>query len=106
MRALLRRAGLSISAEQKIEFPSGSMFWFRGKALAPLLDLGLGWADFSDCRPRNVDATIAHAVERSILIFAALAGYKWAYHPRGGRWRRWLRSSRAAARNANRAAPA
>lgn len=97
MRALLRRAGLSISADQKIEFPSGSMFWFRSRALAPLLDLGLAWADFSDCRPRNVDATIAHAVERSILIFAALGGYKWAHHPRGGRWRRWLRAGRVAA---------
>lgn len=87
MRALLRRAGLSISSDQRIEFPSGSMFWFRGPAMAPLLELGLTWFDFQGCRPRNLDATIAHAVERCILIFAAMAGYKWAYLPK--RWLRW-----------------
>ena len=90
MRHLLERVGLTISVDQTIDFPSGSMFWFRSKALAPLLNLGLTWEDFAHCRPRNVDATIAHAIERSILIFAALAGYNWSYHTTRRRWRRIL----------------
>jgi hypothetical protein len=84
MRALLRRAALSITPDQRIEFPSGSMFWFRGPALALLLDLELEWVDFYGCRARNFDATIAHGIERCILIFAAKAGFKWAFIPE--RW--------------------
>jgi hypothetical protein len=82
MRALLQRVGLTLSADQKIDFPSGSMFWFRSAALAPLLDLRLTPEDFADCRPRNLDATIAHAIERCILMFSAVGGFKWAYHPK------------------------
>jgi hypothetical protein len=86
MQALLQRIGYSIALEQPIEFPSGSMFWFRRAALQPLLDLGLGWPDFNRCRPRDLDATIAHGIERCILMFAMKAGYKWAFLPR-----RWMR---------------
>lgn len=86
MRRLLRRADLSISPDQQIEFPSGSMFWFRRTAIEPLLDLGLTWSDFNNCRSRDVDGTIAHAIERSIIIFAAKAGFKWAVLPRS-----WIR---------------
>jgi hypothetical protein len=102
LQALLGLADLSISSKERIEFPSGSMFWFRSKALAPLLDLGLTWFHFQGCRPRSVDATIAHAIERSMLIFAAKAGFKWAIMPRPWmlhNWmlaapRRWTRSRR------------
>jgi lipopolysaccharide biosynthesis protein len=89
MQALLRRVSLSISPDWPIEFPSGSMFWFRAAALAPLLELGLAWQDFAECRARNRDATIAHGIERCILIFAAKAGFRWAFLPR--RWvpRHW-----------------
>jgi hypothetical protein len=89
MEALLARAGLSISPDQRIEFPSGSMFWFRSAAIAPLLNLGLTWFDFYGCRTRTHDATIAHGIERSILIFAASAGYKWAFLPRRWSQRAW-----------------
>jgi hypothetical protein len=90
LQALLGLADMSISSNQPIEFPSGSMFWFRGKALAPLLDLGLTWFHFQGCRPRSVDATIAHAIERSVLIFAAKAGFKWAIVPRRWTLRNWV----------------
>lgn len=82
MQRLLQRVGLSIPPDQPIEFPSGSMFWFRRDALAPLFNLGLTWADFDRCRPHDLDATIAHAIERCVLIFAAQAGFKWAFLPR------------------------
>jgi lipopolysaccharide biosynthesis protein len=90
LQALLNRANMSISSNQRIEFPSGSMFWFRAKALGPLLDLGLTWFDFRGCRPRSVDATIAHGIERSMLIFAAKAGFKWAFVPRSWTLRSWM----------------
>jgi len=80
LKDLLNRFGLDISAKQKIDFPSGSMFWFRGGALTPLLDLQLTWSDFANCHPRKLDATFAHAIERSVLIMAALSGYHWSYH--------------------------
>lgn len=88
MQGLMRQIGLSISPDQQIEFPSGSMFWFRRSALAPLFDLGLTWSDFNRCRPRDLDATIAHGVERCVLMYAAKAGFKWAFLPR-----RWIRQS-------------
>jgi hypothetical protein len=59
-----------------------------------LLDLNLDWFDFYGCRVRHNDATIAHGIERSILIFAAKAGFKWAFLP--DRWtaRAWVRRRR------------
>jgi lipopolysaccharide biosynthesis protein len=91
MRELLRRMDLSIKPDDSIEFPSGSMFWFRSSALAPLFALNLDWLDFYGCKARNVDATIAHAIERSILIFAAKAGFKWAFLPKRWARRSWVR---------------
>lgn len=85
--AVLARAGLSISADQPIDFPSGSMFWFRSEALQPMLDLGLTWDDFAEGDGSVRDATIAHAIERTFLIFCAKAGLRWAYLPRRSRWR-------------------
>jgi hypothetical protein len=93
MNGVLRRVGLSIAPKQRIEFPSGSMFWFRSSALAPLLELDWTWPDFNGCRSRELDGTIAHGLERCILIFAAKAGYKWAFLPR-----RWALKSFAPAR--------
>jgi lipopolysaccharide biosynthesis protein len=89
MQLVLGRARLAISVEQPIEFPSGSMFWFRSEALAPLLGLGLTWEDFYGCRPRDVDGTIAHGIERCMLWFAAKAGYRWAFLPKPSPARIW-----------------
>ena len=90
MQGLLQRIGFSIAPDLPIEFPSGSMFWFRRSALEPLFDLGLGWPDFNRCRPRDLDATIAHGIERCILMFAAKAGFKWAFLPRRWMQRSWI----------------
>jgi lipopolysaccharide biosynthesis protein len=81
MADLLSRAGLAFSPAQKIEYPSGSMFWFRREALSPLLDLNLSWVDFNSTSTQR-DATLAHAVERSFLFFSSLAGKKWSFLPK------------------------
>jgi lipopolysaccharide biosynthesis protein len=94
LQALLRRVDLSIGPSHVFEYPSGSMFWFRNSALAPLLDCGIAWSDFRDGGRGVRDGTFAHAVERSFVIFAAIAGLRWAFLPRVprlARWRRWMR---------------
>jgi lipopolysaccharide biosynthesis protein len=96
LQKLLQRIGLSIGSDQLIEYPSGSMFWFRGSALVPLLDVGLTWGDFGDSEQDARDATLAHGVERSFVIFAAVAGFKWAFVPRFrsglvAKWLSWMR---------------
>ncbi|MGB6177408.1 MAG: rhamnan synthesis F family protein [Methylocella sp.] len=75
--SLLSRAGFVLDKLRLLEFPSGSMFWGRSAALRPLLDLQLQFSDFPD-EARQVDGTLAHAIERTILYFAELAGFRWA----------------------------
>lgn len=92
VQAVLARGGLSIAADEPVAFPSGSMFWFRREAIVPLLDLGLTWDDFDgfedfvDADPQTRDASLAHGVERSFLVFCASAGLRWAVLPRRRRW--------------------
>ena len=74
---LLGRAGATLSRDLVLEFPSSSFFWGRTAAMRPLLDLGLDWADFPP-EKGQIDGTIAHAIERSILYVAEHAGYRWA----------------------------
>lgn len=54
------------------EFPEGSMFWARTDALSQLLDMPLEWEDFPE-EPIPTDGTLAHAIERIILISASKA---------------------------------
>jgi hypothetical protein len=75
--SLLRRAGFALDKQRLLEFPSGSMFWGRSAALRPLLDLQLQFSDFPD-EAGQIDGTLAHAIERTILYFAELAGFRWA----------------------------
>ena len=75
-RQLLARMGVTLQADLPLEFPSGSMFFGRSAALKPLLDLDLGYEDFSE-EAGQVDGTTAHAIERIILHVAEHAGYEW-----------------------------
>jgi glycosyltransferase involved in cell wall biosynthesis/predicted nucleic acid-binding Zn-ribbon protein len=59
---LAERMGLAKLPEHFI-FPVGSMFWARTSALAPLMDLKLGWDDYPE-EPLPYDGTSLHALER------------------------------------------
>jgi len=59
------------------DFPVGTMFWARTRALKPLFDLKLGWDDYP-AEPVAIDGTILHALERLLPIVARHAGYRFA----------------------------
>jgi hypothetical protein len=59
------------------DFPVGTMFWARAKALQPLLALGLDWSDYP-AEPVPIDGTILHALERLLPFVSAHAGYRFA----------------------------
>lgn len=73
---LARRLGFSISSDQILDFPSGSMFWARSAALQPLLDAQLQITDFAP-ETGQIDATLAHSIERLYFHVCESAGYKW-----------------------------
>ena len=81
MRRLLTRLGIDHDPGQEIDYPAGSMFWFRPEALSPLFELNLQWSDFGEPTTQN-DGTLAHGVERCFLFFCAQANRKWAFLPR------------------------
>ncbi|RUY51967.1 hypothetical protein EN981_11565 [Mesorhizobium sp. M7A.F.Ca.CA.001.13.2.1] len=66
----------AIGGIENIDFPSGSMFWARSKALKPLLDLNLVATDFPE-ENGQLSLTNAHAIERLFFISCELAGLKW-----------------------------
>lgn len=55
---------------QFIEFPQGSMFWAKTQCLKDFLNLPLKYSDFPN-EPIPADGTLAHALERLLLIFAS-----------------------------------
>tara|TARA_R100000541_G_scaffold340_21_gene2626 strand:+ start:2746 stop:7764 length:5019 start_codon:yes stop_codon:yes gene_type:complete len=71
-KALLHRhTKLDMADFDKTEFPQGSMFWGKGAALREFLSLPLDYNDFAE-EPIAADATLAHALERLILVFSTL----------------------------------
>lgn len=74
--ALAQRMGFSLDEHAPLDFPSGSMFWARTKALQPLLDLHLKTEDFEEEDGRK-DGTLAHAIERLYFYACEHAGYDW-----------------------------
>jgi hypothetical protein len=74
--ALLGLAGEEITRGHLLDFPSGSMFWFRGDALRKLLALDLQYYHF-DPEQGQLDGTLAHTLERAMLYFVEAAGYRW-----------------------------
>lgn len=76
--ALMQLAGHRVSlASCSLEFPSGSMFWFRVKALRGLFEAGLRRYHF-DPEAGQVDGTLSHAVERAFFLLCEAEGYSWA----------------------------
>jgi lipopolysaccharide biosynthesis protein len=72
---LARRGGFSVHRWAAPDFPSGSMFWARPRALAGLTGLGLQIGDFPP-EAGQVGGTIMHALERLIFVAAEQAGYE------------------------------
>lgn len=76
-RKFLLECGISINNHHLLEFPAGSMFWFKPKAVRPLLQRKLSFENFPT-EGGQIDGTIAHAIERSFLYMAESEGFKWA----------------------------
>lgn len=74
--ALARRMGIVLDPRAALDFPSGSMFWARGAALRPLLDLDLGFDEFP-AESGQTEGTLAHAIERLYTIVCERAGFDW-----------------------------
>lgn len=83
--ALLNRSSLDKTETKNIDqvnFPAGSMFWFRGKAIAPLVQMKLTLDDFAD-EAGQCDGTLAHAIERLFPYYSNLSGFDFkTYLPR------------------------
>ncbi|MCF7988238.1 MAG: hypothetical protein K9L60_11780 [Methylovulum sp.] len=76
VKKLLELRGEELSKEHLLDFPSGSMFWFKSEALKPLLALNLRPYHF-EAEQGQTDNTLAHAIERSFYYFVEAAGYAW-----------------------------
>jgi glycosyltransferase involved in cell wall biosynthesis len=77
-RSLAARFGTPIYTNDVLDYPSGSMFWARPAALKPFFDANLTLGDFqADTYGRQVDGTMAHAIERLFYVAAERAGFAW-----------------------------
>lgn len=73
---LAGRLGVTLNIHGTLDLPSGSMFWARPEALAPLIELGWKSGDFPPEIGQIAD-TPAHAVERLFLVACELSGHSW-----------------------------
>jgi len=56
------------------DFPAGSMFWAKTKALQPLFDARFKTEDFPEETGQN-DATLAHCIERLFVLITRRSGF-------------------------------
>ncbi len=73
---LLSRAGIAPNKTDYFDFPAGTMFWARTAALKKIFALGLKFEDFPEERGQ-LDGTLAHAFERSVLLAARSEGMSY-----------------------------
>jgi hypothetical protein len=81
MRDMLRPFHIDITPNTPIDFPAGSMFWCRSAALAPWLQLGLRFDDFTPTPRSGRDGTRAHALERLFFFGCGITGHAWTRLP-------------------------
>lgn len=83
MQALLKQHGVLVSPDMPIDFPMGSMFWCRPKALEPWLSHHFSFDDFSVSANIDTerDGTLAHALERLFFFGCGLADLTWTRLP-------------------------
>jgi len=72
---IARRLGVPVPHPHRQAFVAGSMFWSRGAALRPLLELGWERSDFEP-EAGQVDGTLAHAIERGFALSVQRAGLR------------------------------
>lgn len=75
-KELLAKSNILISRDNVLDFPSSSFFWARSDAIRSLINTNLAWSDFPP-EEGQIDGTIMHAIERSILYFSENAGFRW-----------------------------
>jgi lipopolysaccharide biosynthesis protein len=75
--AMCTRLNIAVDRAQPLNFPAGSMFWFRPQALDPMFSkLGLTVEDFE--KPAGeLDGSLSHAMERMFVIVAEKQGFTW-----------------------------
>lgn len=77
-KSLAARLGVDLRINGHLDYPSGSMLWARTAALRPFFDARLSIEDFDpDNVGRQLDGTMAHAVERLFFIAAEKADCAW-----------------------------
>jgi lipopolysaccharide biosynthesis protein len=73
-KQILQRLGVNLSSDLLLDFPSSTMFWARTEAIKPLFDLNLEYKNFEE-ESGQIDGTLAHAIERSILYVVEHQGF-------------------------------
>ena len=71
------KMGILQPLPKNINFPVGTMFWARSKALKPLFDLNLQWDDYPE-EPIPIDGSMLHAIERLLPLVVDKEGYSQA----------------------------
>ncbi|HBV21296.1 MAG TPA: hypothetical protein DEF07_06215, partial [Nitrosomonas sp.] len=69
-----QKLGITNIPSGYFDFPAGSMFWARAKALQPLFNARFRIEDFPEEAGQN-DATLAHCIERLFVLIARHSGF-------------------------------
>ncbi|ESS71614.1 hypothetical protein WxcX [Methyloglobulus morosus KoM1] len=69
---LAARMGVDSNTLEQLNFVAGSMFMARTKAIIPLMNMALSETDF-EAEAKQVDGTLAHALERLFSVSACAA---------------------------------
>lgn len=71
---MCRQMGINDVPEGYFDYPAGSMFWARSKAIQNLFSADIRLADFPQ-EAGQTDGSLAHCVERLLVLVAKHAGY-------------------------------
>lgn len=74
VRQFLSRIGIRAVPHQPPVFPAGTMVWMRTQAFRHLVEANITYRDFED-EEGQLDGTLAHAFERSLVCIAKENGF-------------------------------